>query len=157
MTSQGSLVAFVRESSAIEGIRRDPLPREIEAHEIFLALEKVTIADLEEFVGVVAGASLRRRPGMDVIVGPHEPPPGGPKIKAELAELLTVLHNTIEGHSRITPWEAHVEYETLHPFTDGNGRSGRVLWAWQMLREGRDPFGLGFLHTAYYQALGASR
>ena len=157
VTSQGSLTLFIRESQRIEGITRDPLPREIEAHETFLALEEVMIADLEKFVGDVAGAGLRRLPGMNVIVGSHEPPPGGPKIEAELSELLTVLHNTVEGHSSISPWEAHVEYETLHAFTDGNGRSGRVLWAWQMLREGRDPFALGFLHAAYYQALEASR
>lgn len=53
----------------------------------------------------------------------------------------------------LTPMRAHVEYETLHPFMDGNGRSGRVLWAWQMRRDGRDPLQLGFLHAFYYQAL----
>jgi hypothetical protein len=37
------------------------------------------------------------------------------------------------------------------------GRSGRALWAWQMVNTGIDPFGLGFLHTFYYQALDAGR
>jgi hypothetical protein len=155
--SAGSLVAFVRESNAIEGIHRDPLHREIKAHEAFLALDEIRVEHLETFVSDVAGASLRTLPGMNVRVGPHLPPSGGPKIEAELTELLTVLANTVGGHSQITPWEVHVEYETLHPFTDGNGRSGRVLWAWQMSKEGRDPFALGFLRAAYYQALEASR
>ncbi len=155
--SAAALARFVQDSNAIEGIHRDPSPQEIAAHDAFLELPELRIADLESFVGVVAGASLRRLPGMDVVVGPHVPPLGGPKIEAELIELLTVLANTINGHSQITPWEIHVEYETLHPFTDGNGRSGRVLWAWQMLHEGRDPLALGFLHAAYYQALEGSR
>lgn len=157
MTSQGSLISFIRDSQRIEGIHRDPTDREIKAHEAFLELDEVRVDDLEDFVGPVAGASLRRLPGMDVIVGPHEPPAGGPKIEAELTELLTVLGNTIDGHSQITPWEVHVEYETLHPFSDGNGRSGRVLWAWQMAREGRDPFVLPVLQLLYYAALEGSR
>ena len=40
-----------------------------------------------------------------------------------------------------------------HPFTDGNGRSGRALWLWQM--NNHAPF--GFLHTFYYQTLENSR
>ena len=48
-------------------------------------------------------------------------------------------------------------YEMLHPFMDGNGRSGRALWAWMMLRLGQDPFALLFLHRFYYQTLENSR
>jgi hypothetical protein len=112
----------------------------------------VTVADLEKFVDDVAGASLRRQPGMDVVVGSHVPPPGGSKIESHLVELLA----DIQGFD-ISPWEAHVEYETLHPFGDGNGRSGRVLWAWQMAQEGNDPFAISVLHRMYYQALEAPR
>ena len=39
---------------------------------------------------------------------------------------------------------------------DGNGRSGRILWAWQMIEHNINPgLSLGFLHTFYYQALSA--
>lgn len=153
MTSQGSLVAFVRDSNAIENIHRDPTDREISAHETFLELPEVKVPGLERFVDAVAGAGLRTLLGMNVVVGPHRPPPGGPKIEAELSELL----DSMVDPGLQTPWEIHVEYETLHPFMDGNGRSGRALWAWQMFHEGQDPFALPFLHAAYYQALGGSR
>jgi hypothetical protein len=49
------------------------------------------------------------------------------------------------------PLEAHVRYETLHPFTDGNGRTGRALWYWMMVGSSRAD--LGFLHAFYYQTL----
>jgi len=40
---------------------------------------------------------------------------------------------------------------------DGNGRSGRAIWAWQMLGDEQDPFAIPFLHRFYYQTLDASR
>lgn len=59
---------------------------------------------------------------------------------------------------------AHAQFETIHPFPDGNGRTGRAL-AHAMLREHRitrhvvAPVSLGLLRDvrAYYAALGAYR
>jgi len=64
-----------------------------------------------------------------------------------LENILVLAH-----YDRTHAFEVHLDYEHLHPFTDGNGRSARMLWAWQM-RE----FPLGFLHTFYYQALSLRR
>lgn len=145
------LLAFIRESNAIEGILRDPTPLEVKAHERFLAQGAIYVDTLEEFVTAVAARPLRRAAGMDVRVGDHRPPRGGPQIEVELTGILLAMHS-----SNTTPYETHVAYETLHPFLDGNGRSGRVLWAWQMHNEYEDPFALPFLHRFYYQALDAS-
>ena len=150
----GSLTLFVRDSNRIEGIDRDPTREEIAAHEKLLALETLAVEDIEAFVSrVQPGARLRSHEGMNVRVGPHMPPPGGPQITRDLCGLLVMICNAVNGEVSLRPWEAHLEYESLHPFTDGNGRSGRAIWAWQMLREGRDPFALPFLHRAYYEAL----
>jgi Fic family protein len=34
-------------------------------------------------------------------------------------------------------WQlAHIRFESIHPFVDGNGRMGRILMNWQRLKEG---------------------
>lgn len=146
------LWAFVDESNRIEGIRRAATDYEIAAHAAFMVLREVTVADMESFVTEVAARPLRRAVGQDVYVGNHRPPPGGPGIEPELRSILAVANA-----GDWTPYDVHVAYETLHPFMDGNGRSGRVLWAWQMRNEGLDPFSLPFLHRFYYQSLDGGR
>lgn len=32
----------------------------------------------------------------------------------------------------------HVAFEKIHPFIDGNGRMGRILWNWQRVKAGFD-------------------
>ena len=141
-----SLALFVRESNAIEGIRRHPTEAEIRAHADFLRAPEVTVEALERLVAICQpGAELRRRVGMDVRVGNHVPQPGSPLIATQLHLLL--------GNTRMTAYARHHAYEHLHPFTDGNGRSGRALWLRDMGGIRNVP--LGFLHTWYYQSLAA--
>lgn len=142
-----SLYNFVVESNKIEGITRDPTPAEIEVHRLFLEKDVITLKDLEAFVRVVSPyAQLRGAKGLDVRIGNHYPPKGGPAIVDGLLVLLNKLNA-----EKITPYHAHVMYEKLHPFTDGNGRSGRALWLWSMGKHW--PRRIGFLHAFYYQTL----
>ncbi len=110
------------------------------------------LADLVELISVYEpSAHLRLVIGDDITVSageivPEMPaPPGGPDILRRLEALLA---------SQDDPWRVLIDYVRLHPFTDCNGRSGRALWGWRMLRT---PGGLpkpphSFLTDFYYQA-----
>lgn len=144
---------FVYESNLIEGIVREPSEAEIVATAEFVMGDRPTVESLSRLAGVYAPTKgiLRDREDLNVRVGSHVAPRGGPHIRANLAGLLKTTEDS-------DPYEFHVAYETLHPFLDGNGRTGRALWAWQMWRQKPEwLIDLGFLHSFYYQTLGASR
>lgn len=146
------LTSFVKESNRIEGILREPTKAEIEAHQKLLSTPTGCLEEksLTDFVAVVApGKLLRQKRGMDVRVGLHIAPPGGPEISDRLIEILT---SAAEGEN---PYLVHQEYEHLHPFMDGNGRSGRALWLWMQKHYGDldRALALGFLHNWYYASL----
>lgn len=145
------LARFVAESNKIEGIHRPPTDDEIQMTQQFVLCEAPNITALENLVSAFQpGAILRDQVGLDVRVGGYLPPRGGPKVREWLAEILGTANSLAAS-----PWHVHCTYEQLHPFTDGNGRSGRALWLWMMTKLGRDAHALqlGFLHTFYYQTL----
>lgn len=142
---------MVRESNMIEGIHREPTKAEMEEYHRFMHLEVVTVQDMIDFVKVYQpNARIRDRLGLDVRVGSYEPPVGRPDIRKILEHILELAQEPKFNLRKRTPFQTHCAYESLHPFTDGNGRSGRMLWMW-MMGDGNAP--LGFLHTFYYQSL----
>ena len=147
---------FVSESNAIEGITRDPTPQEIDATVSFLS-SPLTFESAAALQAVYApGKPIRDRAGMNVRVGSYIAPDGGRDIYVKLRRIIDRVNSSSHNRFATAFYDRHVEFETLHPFMDGNGRTGRALWAWHMLSRGQDPFALPFLHRWYYQSLEAS-
>lgn len=149
------LYSFVEESNRIERIfevKKDHL----DAHRRLLSLDHIKVIDLEEFVYRVQPDAVLRvgvGPEYNVRVGSHIAPPGGPDIKDKLEHILAYCRDD-------DPHTVHIKYENLHPFTDGNGRSGRALWLWLMMKSGRQNRFMAnnylFLQSFYYQTLSRS-
>jgi len=140
---------FVTESLRIENILRPPRETEMNEFDRFMHLEEVTLADLLQFVEIYQpNAKLRNVQGRDVIIGDYIPPAGGPLITGMLDD---ILDDADDSMGLETPFDIHVRYERLHPFTDCNGRSGRMLWAWHMGMD--NAMRLPFLQQFYYQTL----
>ncbi len=100
------------------------------------------------------------RPGNAVFV-----PPPAERVPELLADLERFVHDaTFELPPLVRIALAHAQFETIHPFLDGNGRIGRLLISallehWQMLPEPLLYFS-GYLkqHQAeYYRRLSAIR
>ena len=146
---------FVEESWHIEGLEPSEETIEVLAgiHEYFVVkAEKVDAFRIAELADAFTGGrgAIRDRIGMNVRVGEHVPIPGGVTVKTKLLEICDRANNDEDPHV------IHRDFESLHPFMDGNGRTGRLLWLWMMHRQNKD-CSLGFLHEWYYQSLNAGR
>lgn len=146
MLSDSALNRFVRESNLIEGIDRDPTKSELTAHKGVLTEEFLSLTTMSAFVQICADAPIRYSHYMNVQVGNHVAPRGGDQVCRAAEWLLS---------SDYAPFHAHNMWMWLHPYMDGNGRSGRALWLRAMIRVGRSKHveELGFLHAFYYQTL----
>ena len=158
-TTEKMLVDFVIESNRIEGIE-GATGDEVEAFKHFVGLDQLYMGDVVNLVcRFQPDATLRMGAGQEVWIGSHQAPTGGVGITISLNEILILVGAWERGAGLASPYKTHKAYEDLHPFTDGNGRSGRAIWAWQMLhappgtRESRVGLALGFLHEYYYQSL----
>ena len=144
---------FLTESFHIEGMYRMVSKAEHKEAERFMALEQIELQDMIDFVKVFqSNAKFRTEEGLNVRVGKHLPPQGGVAVGYALADLLYKANK-----ENSSPHLIHLKYELLHPFTDWNGRSGRILWLWQSKRTLGELPHLSFLHNFYYHTLDNAR
>ena len=144
------LTAFITESNRIEGITDPPTSADVALFDKFIQRRRVNVQHVIDFVAhFQPGARLRDDTSIrGVRVGKYIKPPSGPEIRDRLIHILRQIRD-----GNLSPFQAHVEYEMLHPFTDGNGRSGRAIWLWHMSMLGHEgkALALGFLQNFYYQ------
>jgi hypothetical protein len=119
---------FTRVNYRLAGITREPTEAEVSAHRGLLAINALRVENLELFVHHIApGASLRT---ISDTGRPVEVP--NVDLRADLSTIVAAARLKSASPDRL-----HRVYRMLHPFTDANGRCGRALWMWQVMRGSR--------------------
>jgi hypothetical protein len=149
--TQQWLTDYTVASNFIEGIDRDPvaLEREVNALDELIGTPSLGSVEMLRFLSVVEPTARIRAGAKDgVAVGSHVAPAGGPHMYREVADLLIDI-----SRSDTNPVFTYAAWQHLHPLTDGNGRTGRALYAWQNInRRNRIPLP-SFVHDYHYEVL----
>lgn len=86
-----------------------------------------------------------------VRVGPYSPPP--PEMVSGL--MFELLEWWNKGSGSLTPVLSsaivHYQFEAIHPFADGNGRTGRALALWELYRRGFDTHHIFSVDEYYWE------
>lgn len=148
---QEEVMDFLRESNAIEGVHdKDSLDQARHAWEYLISKDILTTGTILKTHKILMIPSclrpdergyFRRVP---VYVGgregiKYEKIPGW--INDWMDEVNSLFEEGLSGEGRETYWEEiirlqHVAYEKIHPFVDGNGRTGRMFMNWTRLKLG---------------------
>ena len=115
--------------------------------EVILLLHKMLISNIRDDV-----AGRFRKDNEYVSVGNHIAP--NPKEITDRLEKMLAEYNA-ESHENIIKSIAklHLAFEYTHPFIDGNGRIGRVINNYLLIREGFVPINIKFIdRKKYYEA-----
>ncbi|MDP2838343.1 MAG: Fic family protein [Candidatus Moranbacteria bacterium] len=115
--------------------------------EVILSLHQMLIVNIRDNI-----AGRFRRTGEYVRVGSHIAPKSE-EVVGRLEKMLSEYHAS--SHENIIKRIAklHLTFEYVHPFCDGNGRIGRVINNYLLIREGYVPINIKFIDRGkYYDA-----
>jgi Fic family protein len=90
------------------------------------------IKGVEMRVRQVPGTALASEKTGEIV---YTPPVGEPRLRDLLADWERFLHGAPELDPLVRMAVAHYQFEAIHPFTDGNGRTGRVLNSLYLIAE----------------------
>lgn len=104
---------------------------------------RLTAALAIEIGGMIkpADVGLRRQPGANLLnraTGEvvYTPPEGEPRLRKLLANLEEFINSAEDGLDPLVKLAVlHYQFEAIHPFRDGNGRTGRILLILYLLQQ----------------------
>lgn len=138
------VLTFLHESNEIEGIyAEDAFNSAIFAYISLMAQTKLSVRAILQIhktlmrtrsawddatATMVGKAFIGRFRDGDVYIGGHK------ALRADLIE--PALEAFVKESNKKNPdWQKlHIEYERIHPFFDGNGRTGRLLMNWTRIK-----------------------
>jgi len=117
--------------------------------EVILSLHKMLISNIRDDI-----AGRFRKDSEFVRVGSHIAP--NPKEVVDRLEKMLAEYNAASRENIIKRIaKLHLTIEYIHPFCDGNGRIGRVINNYALIREGFVPINIKFVdRKKYYEAFG---
>jgi len=115
--------------------------------DVILTLHQMLISNIRDDI-----AGRFRKDNEFVRVGSHIAPP--PKEVIERLEKMLAEYNASSRENIIKRIaRLHLTFEYIHPFVDGNGRIGRVINNYLLIREGFVPINIKFIdRKKYYEA-----
>jgi Fic family protein len=113
--------------AAIEAIKARPLSTRI-AVEVCRA---ITGIDLD--IRRTSGTTLRNSHTGEVI---YTPPEGEERLRELLSNWERFAHESTELDPLVRMAVLHYQFEAIHPFPDGNGRTGRILNILSLMQDG---------------------
>jgi len=114
-------------------------------HSDLFALHKLLAGDVMD-----QGEAGRYR-SMAVRVGTYVPPPPS-DVSGLMFELLDWWNKRARELSPVLSWAIlHYRFEAIHPFADGNGRTGRALALWELYRRSFDTHHIFSVDEYYWE------
>ncbi|MGA3267205.1 MAG: Fic family protein [Verrucomicrobiota bacterium] len=115
------------------------------SHEEILGLHKIVAGDVMD-----QGTAGRYRT-MAVRVGRYVPPPPG-DVSGLMFELLAWWNKeAVKMSPVLSSAIVHYRFESIHPFADGNGRTGRALALWELYRRRFDTHHIFSVDEFYWE------
>ncbi len=144
ITTTDRLFQFREVDDAADAPTKEALRYSRALLEGFQALQKrpLVTRTAEEICSLIKGREMRVRkiPGTALARTNGEivytPPVGEALLRELLANWEKFLHEATDIDPLIRMAVAHYQFEAIHPFTDGNGRTGRVLNSLFFISEG---------------------
>lgn len=157
---------YIRESNLIENID-DPKEDEQSmiawnylknqkslSHSVIQKVQRTITINQTDLLPTQQG-HYRSMSKVNVYVG-DSTPPLWPMVDGMMDNWLLDLS---ESDYRLDPLKMHIRFEKIHPFADGNGRTGRMLLWWHEVKLGKKPtlFTDKEKHKLYYPLFNRGR
>ncbi len=157
VTTTDKLFRHLRSEEQADPATKEALRYSRALFEGFKELKKypLTTRTAEQICTRIKGVemSVRRTPGTTLMSDAtgetiYTPPEGEALLRDMLANWERFMHNETELDPLIRMAIGHYQFEAIHPFTDGNGRTGRVLNSLFLIQE--DLLSLPILYLSRY-------